>query len=47
MMDKAKQRKSELKLLRRKAIKLQNASANKVPMAEALKMVKASKAEEG
>lgn len=46
-MDKAKQRKSELKLLRRKAIKLQNASANKVPMAEALKMVKASKSEEG
>jgi len=46
-MDKAKQRKSEMKLLRRKAIKLQNASTNKIPMAEALKMVKASKAEEG
>lgn len=46
-MDKARQRKSELKLLRRKAIKLQNASANRITMAEALKMVKASKAEEG
>ena len=46
-MDKAKQRKSELKLLRRKAIKLQNDSTNKVPMAEGLKMVKASKSEEG
>ena len=39
-MDKVKVRKTELKKLRRKAIKLQNASANRIPMTEAMKMVK-------
>lgn len=39
-MDKVNVRKTELKKLRRKAIKLQNASANRIPMAEAMKMVK-------
>lgn len=39
-MDKVKERKSELKRLRRKAIKLQNNSANRLPMAEAMKQVR-------
>jgi len=40
MMDKVNKRKTELKKLRRKAIKLQNASAGRLPMTEAMKMVK-------
>ena len=37
-MDKV--RKSELKRIRRKAIKLQNTSSNRLPMAEAMKQVR-------
>lgn len=40
MNDKVKERKSALKRLRRKAIKMQNNSSNRLPMAEAMKQVR-------
>ena len=39
-MDNVKQRKSELKRIRRKAIKMQNNSSSRLTMAEAMQLVK-------
>ena len=40
MNEKSRQRKSELKRIRRKAIKMQNSSSTRLPMAEAMKQVR-------
>tara|TARA_A200000159_G_scaffold99432_1_gene92227 strand:- start:3254 stop:3409 length:156 start_codon:yes stop_codon:yes gene_type:complete len=40
MNDKVKERKSALKRLRRKAIKMQNNSSNRLTMAEAMQLVR-------